>query len=156
PLVQRVHPVLAVHQQEDHVRFLHRGERLLADAPVHGLVAAFDDPPGIHDEEAPPAPLRVREVAIAGHTRAVVDDREPTTDHAVEEGRLADVRPPDDRDHGKGAAHDLPSARSAAVISWPVATRAGPTLSTRAFSGRLSMKRSSAFRQSAGSSTTSP
>ena len=45
-------------------------------------------------------PLGVELLAIAGDARKLLDDRIAATDDAVDERRLADVRPSDDRDHG--------------------------------------------------------
>ena len=66
-----------------------------------GLEAA-----GVDDEVRPAAQAAVAVVAVARHARQVVHDRVAAAREAVEEGRLADVRPPDqgdDRLHGERA-----------------------------------------------------
>ena len=47
--------------------------------------------------------------AVAGHPRLVVHDRLPAAEQAIEQGRLADVRPADDRQgrHPAGDAIEL-------------------------------------------------
>jgi hypothetical protein len=46
---------------------------------------------------------------VAGHARLVIDQRQPLADKAVEQGGLADIRPPD---NGEGKAHLY-------AINWP-------------------------------------
>ena len=57
---------------------------------------------GVDDGEDEIAETRLAFAPVARHARAVIDQREPPADQAVEQGRLADIRPADD---GDGEAH---------------------------------------------------
>ena len=58
-------------------------------------------PGGVDDGEAHPRKVRVAHPAIASHAGAVVDQRQPLADQAVEQRRFADIGPADDDDGGK-------------------------------------------------------
>src|SRR5207249_1219946 len=80
-------------------------DRQLGLAPDGGLEPDFDvgkEAPGVHQVEGAAGPLGDREVAVAGDPRAIVDHRLAASEHAVEQGGLADVGPADDGDDGKG------------------------------------------------------
>ena len=73
-----------------------------------GIVRIEFEPAGVDHDEAAAVPFRVAVEAVAGGSRAVLDDRGPPADDAVEERALADVGPPHDRDDGDpgpGAGH---------------------------------------------------
>src|SRR5699024_12226942 len=53
---------------------------------------------GVDQPEVLPGPLRLVEHPVAGHSGTVLDDRLATTDDAVDQGGLADVRAADDGD----------------------------------------------------------
>ena len=53
---------------------------------------------GVDDAERDAEPFRLEDLAIAGHPRTVLDDRRLLADDAVEQRRLADVRPAHDGD----------------------------------------------------------
>ena len=55
-------------------------------------------PAGVDDAEARRAPVARAVAAVAGDAGHVLDQRRPAADQAVEQRRLADVRPPDQRD----------------------------------------------------------
>src|SRR3546814_4115939 len=56
---------------------------------------------GIDDAEIEPDQMRVPLAPIARHPRLIVDQRELLADEPVEQRRLADIGPADDRDSGK-------------------------------------------------------
>ena len=85
--------------------------------PCVGLL----EPGRVDDAEAQGAEPRLAFAAVAGDARAVVDERELLADEAVEQGRLADVRPSDD---GDGGRHASPSTRYWVAWTGPPATRA--------------------------------
>ncbi len=55
---------------------------------------------GVDDDELVPADLGISVMAVARQAGEVGDDRVARPGPAVEQGRLADVRPADQRDHG--------------------------------------------------------
>ena len=104
-LVQRMHPLFAVHQEQDQVCLFDGSKGLGAYGLVHGLVAALDHAAGVHDEERPPGPVRACEVPVPGDAGLLVHDGHAATHHAVEERGLAYVGPAYDRHHRKLAPH---------------------------------------------------
>src|SRR5690606_26445734 len=151
-LIHRVRSDLPVDDEHDDVRLV---DGRLDLAPDGGGQAGFGvrfQPAGVHEEEAPPVPLRAREVAVARDAGHVLDNGPPLSQDAVEEGALADVRPADDRDRGECAAH---SAANPAVSSCAGTSFAGATAAASCSRGMSSMKRSSSLSDSAGSSTAS-
>ena len=73
-------------------------------------VGAVDDPDSarVDDVERAAFVLHDRRHAVARHARRRVDDRDPLAAQRVEQRRLADVRPADDRDGG--ALHICPAS----------------------------------------------
>ena len=71
----------------------------------HGLQPAGVRLPaaGVDQGEPPPAPQRVVGDAVAGHARDVLHDGFAAAEDAVDQRRLADVRPADDRHDGRNA-----------------------------------------------------
>ena len=69
-----------------------------------GLVEAR----GVDDREAQVAEAPLALAPVARHARPVIDQREPPADQAVEQGRLADIRPSHD---GESEAHEFDDAR---------------------------------------------
>ena len=63
------------------------------------LVAGGVDHPEVEPEQA-----RLALAPVAGHARPVVDQRQLLADQPVEQGRLADIGPADDRDGGQACA----------------------------------------------------
>ena len=111
-LVERGEAGAGVDQEERGVGLAHRGDGLGAHPAGKGvgvlvLVAGGVDDPEIQAEQA-----RLAFAAVAGDSGPVVDERELAADQPVEQGRLADIGPADDRDGGKlrhGAAVPLRS-----------------------------------------------
>ena len=56
--VERVDPLLSVHEEHDDVGFLDRGVRLLPDRPMQRLIAPLDDASSIDQEEMASRPIR--------------------------------------------------------------------------------------------------
>ena len=81
---------------EEHQVRLTDGQLRLAANGRFEAVPARQEAAGVHEEERPPVPLRHRDVAVARDPRTIVDDRQPLSHQAVEEGRLAYVRTTDD------------------------------------------------------------
>ena len=106
-LVERMHAILAIHEEKDHVGLFDRRERLMPDRSVEGLVAALDDTTSIDNEEVTPAPVGRCKVAVSSDTRTIIDDRAPRPDHPVEERRLSYVGTADNRDDGKPPAQAI-------------------------------------------------
>src|SRR5829696_8496606 len=104
-LIRRQHPGARVHQEEDDVRLGDRRLCLVAHAGEERALLGLLEAGGVDDAEAQGAEPRVALAAVAGDARAVVDERELLADEAVEQGRLADVRPADD---GNGRRHGCP------------------------------------------------
>ena len=90
-LVVGVDPGLAVHEEQDDVRLVRAGQRLIADGALEGVVVA-------HLDAAGPVGLMVG--AVARDAAHLVDDGLVGLGYAVDEGGLADVRPSDHRDDG--------------------------------------------------------
>ena len=101
--------VLDVDDEEDEVRGDDRGVDLLLDV-VREVVAVDDaDAARVDELERPAFVLHDRRHAVARHARRRVDDRDPLAAERVEQRRLADVRPADDRDGGP--LHSCPASR---------------------------------------------
>ena len=71
------------------------------------------------------AELRLALAPVAGHARPVVDQRELLPDEPVEQGRLADIRPADDRDRPHRTCPIASSGRGRRPRA-PCRSRAGP------------------------------
>ena len=91
-------------------------------ATRRGLV----EPCGIDHGERKIAEARLPFAPVARDARPVIDERQPSADQPVEQGRLADIRPADDRE---GEAHDRLRLRAAcemrALIAEPSGISAG-------------------------------
>ena len=85
--------------------------RVLLGAAV-GLGRAAQ-PGGVDEADRPLGGVHHRVDGVAGRPRHVVHDRALLTEQPVEEGRLADIGPPDDGHPGRGGIR-LGAARSAA------------------------------------------
>jgi hypothetical protein len=77
--------ILPVHHEEDEIRLLHGRQRLVAHLPVQRLVASFDDPAGVHDEELPACPICPGKVSVPGHPGLIVDDGRSFSQDPIEE-----------------------------------------------------------------------
>ena len=114
-----------VDHEHDHVRGLDRGVGLRAHLRrERGLLAGeariTRGEPAARVDDLEPAglPLGVEGLAVARDTGPLLDDRVAPADDPVDEGRLADVRPSDDRDGGELAGHAA-CDRSAATSDAP-------------------------------------
>src|SRR5581483_4543449 len=102
-----------VHHQQHDVGLAHRGLRLAADLRVEGVTLAGKPAACVdHDEGAAP-PLGFDLLAIACDARLLLDDRDATADDAVEQCRLADVRPADNRDYRPAHVRTRPASSAA-------------------------------------------
>ena len=112
--IGRRHARAAVDDEHDDTSLCNGAQALLAHAALK-LRFAFDlEAAGVDHGELPPGPFRVREQPVAGHPGLVVHERLAASDDAVEERRLADVRPADDGDRRErcaGLAHSPSSSR---------------------------------------------
>jgi hypothetical protein len=79
-----------------------------AHAADERLLVGFLEARGIDDPEDEIAEPRLALAPVTGDAGPVVDEGEPLPDKPVEEGRLADIRPPDD---GHGGRHGPPLTR---------------------------------------------
>ena len=97
----RDHAGRAVDHEEDEVRVLERPAGLIANLPGerrHRRVAVFESARVGQLVAAAVIELDDVRQPIAGHARQIVRERAPFSGEAIEERRLADVRPADD-DH---------------------------------------------------------
>ncbi len=113
-VVGRQQPGARVDHEQHRVGGCDRGRGLrlhpAGEACGRGLVEAG----GVDHREGEIAELRAALAAVAGDAGLVVDQRETLADQAIEQRRLADVRPSDDGDR---EAHD--GARGANVTAPP-------------------------------------
>ncbi len=93
-----------VHDEQQHVRFLHRLQHLAANLDVHRNVRIVGETAGVHEPEGAAIPHGTAEVTVARGAGLVAHDRRVVADDAIEELRLTDVRAADDGDDGDG--HD--------------------------------------------------
>ena len=99
-LVVGVDPGLAVHEEQDDVRLVRAGQRLIAYGALEGVVIAHLDAAGIDELEIDAVPVGLMIGAVARDAAHLVDDGLVGLGYAVDEGGLADVRPSDHRDDG--------------------------------------------------------
>ena len=104
-LVGGSEPGARVDHEQDRVAIDEGCFRLRAHAPGERFRIAFLEAGGVDDGEG-----KVREpafalAAVAGDARLIVDERQPAPNQPIEQRRLADVRPADDRNLG---AHVVP------------------------------------------------
>ena len=112
-------PGAAVDDEDHRIGLGDRLLRLARHLHRQALVRARLEAAGIDGDEAPLARAAFAVMAIARHARQVVDDGVAAAGEAVKEGRLADVRAPDQRQYG---LHN-PSAYMAPLC---VSTRSPP------------------------------
>ena len=99
-LVVGVDPGLAVHEEQDDVRLVRAGQRLIAYGALEGVVVAHLDAAGVDELEVDAVPVGLMVGAVARDAAHLVDDGLVGLGYAVDEGGLADVRPSDHRDDG--------------------------------------------------------
>ncbi len=100
-----------VDHEQDRVAIDERRFRLRAHAPGERFRFALFKTRSVDDGEGQVRDPALALAAIAGDARLVVDERQPAADQPIEQSRLADVRPADDRDFG---AHVVPLSGPAA------------------------------------------
>ena len=105
-LVQRSHAVAYVDHEaahiglgDRHLRLLARRSRQRCDVRWGVTGQGHVQTGGVHHREALPAPLHHSVQPIPRQPCERIDDRAPRPGEPVEERRLADVGPPDDRDN---------------------------------------------------------
>ena len=91
-------PLLPVDDQHQRVALLDREQHLLVDA--ERIVAGRDQTPGVDElDRGVVGDVTEAGDAVSSDSRPVVNDGASRADQAIEQGRLADVRPADDRHH---------------------------------------------------------
>ena len=96
--VARRQPCARVDDEEHEVGLLDRRPRLGDGAARDRRVVGDVDAARVHEQEALACPLAEELLAVAGHSRRLVDDRGAGRGQPVDERRLADVRVADDGD----------------------------------------------------------
>ncbi len=104
-----------VDHEQDRVAIHERRFRLRAHAPGERLRIALLETRGVDDGEREIGEPRFALAAVAGDAGLVVDQRKLAADQPIEQSRLADIRPADDRDLG---AHNLPVGNGL-ILRWP-------------------------------------
>jgi hypothetical protein len=94
-----------VEDEQDRVAIGERGFGLRAHAPGKRCGVALFETCRVDDGEGEIGKPRLALAAVAGDAGLVVDQRELPPDQPVEQRRLADVRPADDRDPWNTRAH---------------------------------------------------
>ena len=100
-LVERGEAGARVDQEQCRVRLAHRGDGLGAHPARQGLGILVLVAGGVDDPEVEPEQARLAFAAVARDSGPVVDQRKLAAHQPVEQGRLADIGPADDRDGGK-------------------------------------------------------
>src|SRR6202022_867935 len=112
--------------EEDHVGLLDRLLGLPADLAGERPAALGQPSTRIDDSEATPGPLDRQLLAVAGHPGLFLDDGGPLAHEPVDQRRLADVGPADDRDDGiRHCRYPLRAATSAAPSVGTTSTSRG-------------------------------
>ena len=87
-----------IDDEEDDVGIADGGLGLRAHAAEERFLGGFFEAGRVDDAEFEVAETRLALAPVAGDAGLVVDERELLADQPVEQGRLADIRPPDDGD----------------------------------------------------------
>ena len=95
-------PGARVDDEQDRVAVEKRRLRLRAHAAGKSLRIALLEPGRVHDGESEIGEPRLALAPVARHPGLIVDQGELPPDQPVEQGRLADIRPADDRDLAHG------------------------------------------------------
>ena len=102
--IERGRAGAGIDEKERHVRGRDGGLGLRLHAAGKAVGGSLLEPCGIDHRESQIAELRPPLAAIAGDTGLVVDQSQAAPDEAIEQGRLADIRPAHDGDreaHGR-------------------------------------------------------
>jgi hypothetical protein len=114
-LVQRIEAGAAVDHRDHDVGLLGGDQRLDAHRPPQLLVLLGLEAAGVDDQEAAVAPAADGDVAVARHARRRRHQRPPRVGEAIEQRRLAGVRPPDEGDDRQRLQHLGPRQRGISV-----------------------------------------
>ena len=125
------HALARVDDERHDVGLVQRAQRLLPHRRQDARRPSGSRPPVSTTRKRAGAPVADAVAAIAGDARLVLDQRRLPADQAVEQRRLADVRPPDQRDQRQrvvlGAASLMaPCIRSAPARRARSSSRGGP------------------------------
>ncbi len=94
------------HEERD-IGTAHSGFRLRAHPARQGLCVIFLETGRVDDLELEAEQFGIAFAPVARHARHIVDKRQPLANHTVEQGRLANIGPPDNRDDREPALfHD--------------------------------------------------
>ena len=93
-----MHADLRIDDEQQQVGLVDRLVHLPPDLDVHRHARIVGDAAGVDEPELRGRPFGSREMAVARRARLLADDRAVVADDAVEERRLPDVRPADERD----------------------------------------------------------
>ena len=96
-LVLRGQPGTRVDDEQGDVGLAHRGGGLRAHLAEQGIGILVLVAGGVDHPEFEPEQIGLALAPVAGHARAIVDEREPFAHQPVEQGGFADVRPADNR-----------------------------------------------------------
>ena len=91
---------LGVDDEQQQVGLVDRRRDLAADLDVHRRLRIVGHTAGVDQPERAAVPVGAREMAVARRARFFGDDGLLVADDAVEQRRLSDVRPADERDDG--------------------------------------------------------
>ena len=100
-LVERGQAGAGVDQEQGGVGLADRGDGLRPHPAGQGLGILVLVAGGVDDPEFEAEQGRLALAPVAGHAGPVVDQRQLPADQPVEQGRLADIGPADDRDGGQ-------------------------------------------------------
>ena len=104
--IDRGQPLADVEQQDDHLRLVDRDAGLGLDGPLGRILGTVQVEAGsVHHGEFAPAPVGDAVKPVARQAGLRIHDGLAPAEDAVEQGRLADVRPADDGNDG--ARHDV-------------------------------------------------
>ncbi len=102
-LIQRMHPLLHIHDQQGHGgipdRRIDLGADPRLDRALSRLAGQEGDPARVNQGEALLLPLHFPHQPVAGHPALVMHDRDAPARDAIEHGRLADIGTPDNHDN---------------------------------------------------------
>jgi hypothetical protein len=112
-LVERVHAGARIDQEKRRIGFADRGDGLRPHPARQRLRILVLIACRVDDAEFETEQSRIALAPVAGHARTVVDKRQLLADEAVEQGRLADIGPADDRDGGQLGHAPAPACSAA-------------------------------------------
>src|SRR3954465_7752549 len=96
--VERSDTLAPVEQEQGRIGIAHGGVGLLPHAPRKGMRVLVLEACGVDHSELEPEQAGVTLAPVTSYPRPIVDERKSLADEAIEQGRLADIGPADDRD----------------------------------------------------------